>query len=363
MTTLTDKFGSFEEQIASEHTAIMDALTSLAASIDAVATNTDLALVNGAVNTRALLAALGQTGACFPCPTPSIVVPPVSTTGTPIDDDHCKRAQWLVATIGSLLSNIDTLQSYNVVATFSVLNDAITEIIGAIAAGDTIPLPSFPEVVQLVGTYFNMVAARAFSGETIMAQYGPLQSSLISAVYGAADAAAAKTAYDAVIDGSSGSGAFKQIAKAVAYNALFTYALDPATMPDLSAFDGGVCTIPSGTCYTLTLVPMTLSNGTHDVGVDVAFGPFNPTDTIIQGSGAVTSVPPIFFNGSLDGWVYETVSGSLGINYRATDLSTPSTGHADGLPSTSGTPLPFPTGIGSFFFGGSEGGVFRVCKT
>lgn len=241
MSDLTAKFEAFESQVADEHTALLAAIAALQDAVDLVATNTDLALENGAANTRALLQALGQTGTCFPCPTPSITVPSTGTTTTPIDPVHCQRSQWVVTAIQNILSQMDTLQSFNVVGTFNVLNDAISEIVGGIAAGDTIPLPSFPETVNIVGDYVSYAGERAFSGVSLSTQFSPLYGNLVTAVNFSSDPASAQSAYNAVIDASSASNGAKLLFKALGYNALWTYAFDAVSDPDVSAFDGGAC--------------------------------------------------------------------------------------------------------------------------
>lgn len=241
MSDLTAKFTALEEQLASEHTAIMSAIADLQTSIDLVASNTDLALENGAANTKALLAALGQTGACFPCPTPSIIVPPTNTDGVTVDSALCQRVQGFLQTIHDILSAMDTMQSYNVVGTFSVLNDAISEVIGAVSAGDTLPLPSFPETVNIVGDYISYAGERLFSGVGLVEQFDPIMPALSTAMFTAGSASAAQSSYASVIDASSVSNGAKLLFKAVAYNALWSYYFDPGSTPDVSGYDGSLC--------------------------------------------------------------------------------------------------------------------------
>lgn len=363
MTDLTAKFAAFEAQAASEHTAVMGALANLQAALDLVASNTDLALENNAANTKALLAAIGQSAACFPCPTPTIVVPPIDTTTNPIDEEHCKRSQWIVATIHRLLDNFDTLQSFNVVGTFGVLNDAIAEIVAAIAAGDTIPLPSFPETIQLVGTYVSYAGERAFSGVGLITQFAPLEDALISAIYASGDAASAKAAYNAVIDGSGVSTAAGFLFKAVAYNALWSYALDPATDPDLSAFDGAVCSFPSGTCFTLDLHTTSIVGGGATVdAVTEAFGPFTPVATVNSSSGSVTWDLPSWFGANVGGWTMEVLIGSAIMYYRAGGIGDSGLFSDTGVFGVDGTPHTLPS-CGTFHIRGATGGRVRICST
>jgi hypothetical protein len=300
MSDLTAKFASFEEQVATEHTALMDAIADLQASIDLVASNTDLALENNAANTKALLQALGQTGGCFPCPTPSIDVPGITTDPTPVDDDHCQRSQWIITTIQTILSKFDTLQSFNVPGTFSVLNDAISQITSALGSGDTVPLPSFPETVNIVGDYISYAGERAFSGVSLSTQFAPLYGPLVTATAIAGSASDAQAAYAAVIDASDASNGAKLLFKAIAFAALWSYAFDPASTPDLSPFDGGACGVelPSITaCTNFGGAPIEVSAGTTLYAL------------IIPPSHADG---PTAIGGNYAGWSFEVLSNEPG---------------------------------------------------
>lgn len=241
MSDLTAKFAALETQLSAQAVITDGLVDTVEEKLQAIFDELDLMLVNNAANTKYLIAALGQGAACFPCPTPTTVVPPIATTPTTVDSDHCLRSQWIITTIQSLIAKMDVLQSYNVPATFSVLNDAISEVVGAIGAGDTIPLPTFPEVVQLVGTYFSYVGERAFTGVDLSSQFSTLYGPLVTAVNLSSDAGNARSQYEAIIDASDASTGAKFLFKAIAYNALWTYAFDPESMPDTGAFDGGAC--------------------------------------------------------------------------------------------------------------------------
>jgi len=362
-TDLTNKFNTFESQIATEHTALMAAIAAIQADI--VGTNEALAAMesNASKNTALLIAALGQTGACFPCPTPSITVPTVPTTPVTLDDTLCKRAQWIIRTIGQLLANADVLQSFNVIGSFNVINDAISQTIAAIAAGDTIPLPSFPEAVNIVGDYVSYAGERLFSGVSLGSQYTPLEGSLISAIFGAGNASAAQSAYNASIDASGASNGAKLLFKAIAYNALWVYAFDPASTPDLSGIDGTTCGIPSGTCFTLDFHHQVWDNGSAVDNVSETFGPFTAHTTINSSSGLITSDLPGFFDGSLDGWTLEVLIGSTLFFFRTADRSSSAFFSSVGPAGVDGVQHPFPTPVGSFFFEGATGTRIRICKT
>jgi hypothetical protein len=362
MTDLTAKFVAFEEQVAGEHTAVMAALEALQSSLDLVASNSELALENGATNTKAIIAALGQTGACFPCPTPSIVVPPTSPTTVPVDTDHCKRSQWIIATIHSLLANMDTLQSFNVIGTFSILNDTVSQVISAIAAGDTIPLPSFPETVNIVGDYVSYAGERLFSGVGLIDQFAPLESELVTAVYTSSNAEGAQAAYNGVIEGAGVSNGARLLFEAIAYNALWSYALDPASMPDLSAFDGSACSFPSGTCYTINLLHTTSTPSSFsDEAVSGDFGPFAGNTTVTTSASVETFTLPIWYAQDPLGWTWEVLNGSADLQWRLGGLTDTGVFSATGVAGVDGIAHAFPT-AGTWVIVGSVGGQVRICK-
>jgi hypothetical protein len=311
---LTVRLEAFESQVASEHTALMAAIAALQSSMDLVASNTDLALENGAANTKALLAALGQTGTCFPCPTPSITVPPTATTSSPIDPAHCQRSQWIVTAIQNILTQFDTLQSFNVIGSFNVLNDAISQIVGAIAAGDTIPLPSFPETVNIAGDYVSYAGERAFSGVSLSTQFAPLYGPLVTAVNFSSDASSAQAAYDAVIDASSASNGAKLLFKALAYNALWSYAFDASSTPDLTAFDGGAC---GGALHGITAC-------TNFGSAEVDHGGHQFFELVIP---VAYAGHPAYITGDYFGWSFQVLTNTFGHAVGIYYLDTGDAGH------------------------------------
>lgn len=250
MSDLSAKFAALEELLNTNEAArdTDDNLTNtkLQSMLDIL----DIMNENAAANTKAILAALGQTGTCFPCPTPSITVPSIGTGPIPINTAHCQRSQAIIAVIHGLLNNMDTLQSFNVIGSFNVINDAIGQYISAIAAGDTVPLPSFPEAVNITGDYVSYAGERLFSGVGLVEQFSPLESAMLSAIHDTSTPDAAATQYASIIDASSASNGAKLLFKAIAYNALWSYYFDPGSTPDLSAYDGSACGFPA--CMTFT---------------------------------------------------------------------------------------------------------------
>lgn len=346
MSDLTDKFTSFQEEVAINHTALMDALAVLQSAFDALASDVVIIKDTMPLNASNLLGAISQTGACFPCPTPSIIVPPLDTTTNPINEDRCKRGQAFIATIHNILAGIDTMQSYNVIGTFNVVNDAISEVISGVAAGDTVPLPSFPETVQIVGNYLSYAAERIFSGVSLIDQFGPLESDLSTAMTSAGTAGSALSAYNGVIDGASLSLAGGYLVKAVAYSALVSYFFDPGTAPDLSGYDGTACGIVD--CFTF----VSISSSVNGSGVEaVAWStPFAGENN--DGSGATS--PDLLW----------TRTNFVGYTFTATNNARVFTGGGGFYDILAAVPFVIPTGtdhVAVVMTGGSPHMTVDIC--
>ncbi len=314
MTTLTEKFDAFEAQTASEHDEVMAAFTDLHSLIAELGTQNaqlyNLILAQG----RQTAVAIGQTGSCFPCPTPSVTVPPTVTTPTDITGASCQRTQGIVATLHAILAAMDTMQGYNVAGTFNVLNDAISQVVGAITAGDTIPLPTFPETVNITGDYFSYASERIFTGVDLLSQFSPLETTLIQALWLDTDPAAAQADYDGIIDGSSASNSAKLLFKAIAYNALWGYYYDPASLPDVSGYSPSACGVFS--CEVLNSAPTSI-NGGSPVDIIVWTPHYLPTDS----SFGVTSDHLTWATISMTGFIV-TPSVNVHIFVRHTDSPT-----------------------------------------
>lgn len=250
MSDLTGKFLALEEQLEAADAAMQVDLNAIRAQMEFMNTQIEVLNENGAANTKAIIAALSQSAACFPCPTPSIIVPPTETIPSPINSDHCKRSQAFIATIHAILDAMDTMQSFNVMGTYNVISDLISQVIDTVAAGDTLPLPSFPEAVNITGDYVSYAGERLFSGVGLIEQFGPLEDSLRDATYLAGTPEAAQAAYNAVIEGSGVSNGARLLFEAIGYNALYSYYFDPASLPDLTGLDGEACGAPTE-CVTL----------------------------------------------------------------------------------------------------------------
>lgn len=311
MSDLSGKFSALQAQLDIQAETMQGYVDTVETKLQSIADFLDVMNINNAANARAILAAIGQTGACFPCPTPPITVPPIDTTINPVNEDRCKRSQAFIATIHEILAAMDTLQSFNVVGTFNVINDAISDIIASVAAGDTVPLPSFPETVQIVGTYVSYAGERLFSGVGLIEQFSPLEATLTQALANTDSTDAAKGTYDSIISSSGVSAAGKFLFQAVPYQALYNYFFDPATEPDLSGYSGAACTLAG--CTTITAIPTALSpragtvSNTYAAPPPLGFGADN--DITFSVFDPYVFAEPIIWVGDIYGYTFDYGSG------------------------------------------------------
>lgn len=264
MTTLTDKFTTFEEEVASNHTLMMARLVAIEEALTNVNTNLDTLILNGATNTRYLLAAIGQNSPCAPCPTPPILVPPIEPFELPINTDKCKRAQAFLATMRDMFGVWDTFSSFDLSSNFAIITDAIGQVIARMGAGDVVPLPSFPESVQLGGTLASYTAYNLFTHTSMVAEFDAIYDVLLPGIYGEATPEGAKAFYDANVYSGMSSHFLSDLATASAYNALWSYFFDPDSEPDLTPYDGSICEDHTG-CETVE-VPVTTGTSNYDFG-------------------------------------------------------------------------------------------------
>jgi hypothetical protein len=296
MGDLTAKFTGLEEQLDTEHTATQASLDAINTRLDEFSTTLDTLLANNAVNTRALLAAIGQNSPCAPCPTPPIIIPPTGTTGLPIDSDACKRSQAFLNFMEGVFTVLDVASSVGIGFNPSLITDAFNQVIASLSGGDSPNAISFPEGVQLVGDMINYVALNLLRGSTLVGSFIPLYSDLRDAVYLSGSPDAAKTAYRNVIASSDLDSDIKTVLEDAAYNDLFSYFFDAGTSPDLTGLDGGVC---SGSlhgitsCQTFSTVETSRGGHIyHSIQLPTSYGP----DTQ-------------FIAGDFFGWTWNVVAG------------------------------------------------------
>jgi len=221
MSDLTAKFDALESQLTTQHEATQAQLVLVNIALDFINTQLDTITINNAANARALLAAIGANNPCAPCPTPAIVVPPIADFDNPINEEKCKRAQAFLATMRDMLSVWDTFSSFNLSSNFAVITDAISQVVVRMGAGDEVPLPSFPEAVQLGGTLFSFTGYNLFEHTSLVEQFDPLYDALLLAIYNEPTPAVAKSQYDAIVTDGVTSHFLSDLMIGSAYNALW----------------------------------------------------------------------------------------------------------------------------------------------
>jgi hypothetical protein len=361
MTTLTDKFTAFEGQTASEHDETIATIGDINDVLALINTAIDTLNNNAATNTRYLLAAIASQDPCKDCTAPDISVPPVGTDPNPVSQDMCKRTQAFLHAMSEVYTVLDTMSAFGVPFTPSLIGTAISQVITALANGDTTPLPSFPESVQIVADGINYVASGFLVGDTLVGYFTPLLFDFRDAIFLTTTPSDAKAAYNGIIEGSSIPGYAIPIMEDAAYNALWSYYFDPSSDPNLTGYSGTACTVPSGACFTRDLIhtDSVPSGSTVELVVD-DFGLFEGNVTTNSSSGPVTRTEPAFFAGNLLNWTIEVLIGHATVSYRAGDLSSSGMFSSTTNFGVDGTPHVLPAS-GSFYIAGDVGGRVRLC--
>lgn len=361
MSDLTGKFTDLETQLAANQSDLIAGMGALNDSLLLIVSALDTLNNNGATNTKYLLSAINASDPCVDCGSVSPIVPGIGSATPPADTDTCQRVQAFIATIAAFAAGYTTLQSYNVTATVSVINSTIQTVISGISGTDEVPLPSFPETVNLVGDYFSSAASHIFDSTTPSDSFALVSSAMRDALFSAGSTPGMQSAFNSIIESSGMPAADKLLLKATAYNALWAYFFDPASEPDLSGYDGELCSLPVGTCYELAFVPALWSNGGNDPVVSATFGPFTPVDAITSSSGVVTSDVPCFYAGDLTGWTWEVLTGEVHITYRTAGLGSSDLFSDTSVAGVTGSVLTAPNPTGSFFIRGTTGSSVRLC--
>lgn len=206
--------------------------------------------INAAANTRAILAALAANSPCAPCPTPSLVVPPVDDTVNPINPDKCKRSQAFVHALLEMATATDVISAFSVPFSPQLILDAVDQVITSLANGDPTPVMSWAEASNFVNQAITYAMGNFLVGDTLVGFISELAFDIRDATYSAGTPEEAKQAYEAVIDGSAVPSYAKGLLKALAWNALYSFYFDPASDINLTGYDGGLCTeIAPTTCF------------------------------------------------------------------------------------------------------------------
>jgi hypothetical protein len=361
MSDLTGKFTDLETQLASQQLDLIAGMSAINDTLLLLNEALDLLNNNGATNTKYLLEALSRNDPCRTCGAGTISIPPLSGTANPIDEDKCKRVQAFLHAMTSVFTVLDPVSALGVGFNPQLITDAWNEVINGLGSTDTIPVISFTEAAQLFGDLVNYGAGNLLVGGTLVGYYAALLPSLQDAMYASSTPEEAKAAYTSIVNAADIPEYVKPVLIDAAYAGLVNYFLDPTTEPDLTGYDGSVCTFPIGTCITLELVVSHWSNGSTYNVVNVPFGPFTPTTAITTSSGVVTSDEPAFFNGDLAGWTCEVLTGEVDIAYRAGDLSDTGLLSDTGYFGVTGIPQAMPSGTGSFFIRAEIPTSIRMC--
>jgi len=250
MSDLTAKFTALEDQLAAQSATMEGYVDTVEAKLQAIANTLDLLNNNGSANTKYLLAALGALDPCKTCPQPSLEVPPVSDIFTPPVDDKCSRVQALLHAIQAIAAKFDILNNFGVAFNPTALTTAFNEIIDGLSEPSTVPLPSWTEMTNMASWALAYAGANVLVGTSLSSYLSPLIFDLRDAMYAGGSPEDSKEAYDSVLLASSVPYGANQLLRAIGYNELFSYYLDPANDIDTSAYPGDACAAPVG-CVTL----------------------------------------------------------------------------------------------------------------
>lgn len=250
MTNLTDKFGIFQDERTANDAVVQTDLNNIQAQLDFLNTQIETLSLNNAANTRAILAALAANSPCAPCPTPSLVVPPVDGTVNPIDPDKCKRSQAFVHALLEMATATDVISAFSVPFNPQLILDAVDQVITSLGNGDTTPVMTWAEASNFVNQAITYAMGNFLVGDTLVGFISELAFDIRDATYSAATPGDAKASYEGVIDGSSVPSYAKGLLKALAWNELYSFYFDPDSNINLTGYDGGACTeIAPTTCF------------------------------------------------------------------------------------------------------------------
>jgi hypothetical protein len=300
MSDLTAKFETFETQVATEHTAIMAAIATINDTLSTIGTNSELALENSAANTKYLLGALAAINPCNCANPPSLVVPPIGTTPIAISSEQCKRIQAFLHTVQEIVTTLDAVSSFSISLDFTLLSNSINEVVTSIESGSDLPVISFPEGVQLVGDTITYVADNLLVGGSLASYFSSVYFDLRSGMSTGGSASAMQGLYNGVIDASGLPSYVKPVMKDAAYRALYSYYFDTGTSPNLTGYDGSLCTptLPSITaCTDFASTRITLSGPSELEYLDLL-----PTSTL----------GPTAIAGDYFGYTFDCLTNSAG---------------------------------------------------
>jgi hypothetical protein len=310
MTDLANKFATFESQVSTQHTELMEALNSIAfalgappttptttladlstqlnALIDGIAliysanttyhastlallgqinTNTDLMLTNNSLNAQRLLTAILATACACPSDVP-FIGPPLDVTPTDlVDEDKCRRIQYYLSIFSALIDGIANYGGTGAMVTSAVLTEILYAAVvgGALVGGEVGAVGGPPgivvgAIVGIIGALIGALGSSYIFQMSAQWHQSPLPEQLLAALYAADSADAGANAFYAVINASDVlNNPYKPLINALFWNGWANDMYSATPVVDDSAFDGSIC-LPDSPCQTLTSTPTTFGN-------------------------------------------------------------------------------------------------------
>jgi hypothetical protein len=372
MPDLETKFETLEAQLATQHTAIGNALdsiltamgappptatvtlgdtlammvalnnnligmaiadgsfhTALLEKLDILAVNTDLIITNNSLNAQRVLMAILSTACACPTDTP-FIGPPLDVTPTTLADEaKCRRIQYYLSIFGALIDGIANYAGAGAMVTSATITELLyaAAVGGGLVGGEVGAVGGPPGIVvgAIVGIIGALIGSLGSSYLfTMSAQWhqSPLPDQLLSALYDADSADTGATAFYAVINASDVLNApFKPLINALFWNgwANDIYALVPVV--DDSAFDGTICAPLLGeitTCHMFTSASFAGPNGNYqEVRTDPVYG---PNAAFVAGNFEGWSIRIVTYPGSPVRVDHYTVAGTYNSGVELTEV-------------------------------------------
>lgn len=254
MSDLTAKFSTLEAEMTSIGDEAHSQRESGISSLEAI--NTAIASLDANISAlrNQMLMAVRQNDPCSTCPPPSLITPVTSPTHHPINADKCKRVQAFINAIHQITGVFGAATDSGLFWSPSVVTSGISEVITTLVTGGTVPLPSFGEAINIAGDAINYGLSNIGRGDNLQSQFDSISSGMQASLFDTTNPAAVQATYAGIVDASSLPGDEKSLFKALGYNDLFSYFFDPSSTPDLTPYDGSICSV--GLCYVFSTAEM-----------------------------------------------------------------------------------------------------------
>lgn len=286
------------------HTALLDLL-------GLINVNTDTIITNNSLNAQRLLTAI-LTTAC-PCTTDTpFLGPPLDVTPTSLaDQDKCRRIQYYLSIFSALIDGIANYGGTGAMVTAATITEILyaSALAGGLVGGEVGAAGGPPGIV--VGAIVGIIGALIGAlGSSYIFQMGsqwhqaPLLDQLLAALYAADSADAGAAAFYDVINASAVlNSPFKPLINALFWNGWANDIYSTTPIVDDSAFDGTIC-VPDvvespfeiADCTSFDATPY--STGGHDF--------------YLLSVGAMYSPDPSFIDGDFFGYTWRIDSGTPG---------------------------------------------------